>query len=116
MIELLAAELHEAHPWLPLTTMVNNVITPGCFPASQGQTQVNYWSGSSARATMRSELDKKSSIPHGISLGESDILNTYVNSNFQAVKNFIMFGSSYNTNDPGVHLDISDVSEHEVNQ
>ncbi|KAE8708628.1 RING/U-box superfamily protein isoform 1 [Hibiscus syriacus] len=69
--------------------------------------------GSNAGATMRSELDEKSRIPHGISLGEPDTLNTYVNNNFQAVNNSIMFGSSYNTNDPGVHLDISDVSEHE---
>ncbi|GMJ06314.1 hypothetical protein like AT1G63310 [Hibiscus trionum] len=70
--------------------------------------------GSNAGATMRSELDEKSSSPHGISLGEPDTLSTYVNSNFQAVNNSIMFGSSYNTNDPGVHLDISDVAEHEA--
>ncbi|KAK8521058.1 hypothetical protein V6N13_077182 [Hibiscus sabdariffa] len=69
--------------------------------------------GSNAGATMRSELDEKSSSPQGISVGEPDILSTYVNSNFQAVNNSIMLGSSYNTNDPGVHLDISDVAEHE---
>ncbi|KAL7111034.1 hypothetical protein ACP275_05G062800 [Erythranthe tilingii] len=33
---------------------------------------------------------------------------TYVNSNFQAINNSIMFGGTYTTNDPGVHLDISD--------
>ncbi|KAE8661996.1 putative Auxin-induced protein 5NG4 [Hibiscus syriacus] len=69
--------------------------------------------GNNAGATMRSELDEKSSSPHGISLGEPDTLSTYVNSNFQAVNNSIMLRSSYNTNDPGVHLDISDVAEHE---
>ncbi|XVE64557.1 hypothetical protein DITRI_Ditri07aG0109900 [Diplodiscus trichospermus] len=68
--------------------------------------------GNNAGATMRNELDEKSS-PHGISLGEPDALSTYVNSNFQAVNNAIMLSSSYNTNDPGVHLDVSDVFEHE---
>ncbi|XVF12814.1 hypothetical protein REPUB_Repub08aG0152500 [Reevesia pubescens] len=68
--------------------------------------------GNNAGATMRSELDEKS-IPHGISLGEPDALSTYVNSNFQAVNNSIMLGSSYNTSDPGVHLDVSDVFERE---
>ncbi|XVF10257.1 hypothetical protein REPUB_Repub07fG0167000 [Reevesia pubescens] len=68
--------------------------------------------GNNAGATMRSELDEKSS-PHGISVGEPDALSTYVNSNFQAVNNSIMLGSSYNSNDPGVHLDVSDVFEHE---
>ncbi|XVE58205.1 hypothetical protein DITRI_Ditri04bG0151400 [Diplodiscus trichospermus] len=69
-------------------------------------------SGNNAGAAFRSELDEKSS-PPGISLGEPDALSTYVNSNFQAVNNSIMLGSSYNANDPGVHLDVSDVSEHE---
>ncbi|XP_022738652.1 uncharacterized protein LOC111291273 [Durio zibethinus] len=69
-------------------------------------------SGNNAGATMRSELDEKSS-PHGIPPGESDALSTYVNSNFQAVNNSIMLGSSYNTNDPGVHLDVSDAFEDE---
>ncbi|KAK8658318.1 hypothetical protein V6N13_036526 [Hibiscus sabdariffa] len=69
--------------------------------------------GSNAGATMRSELDEKSGSPPGISLGEPDTLSTYVNSNFQAVNNSIMLGSSYKTNDPGVHLDISDVYEQE---
>ncbi|MBA0806286.1 hypothetical protein Gohar_005744 [Gossypium harknessii] len=70
--------------------------------------------GSNAGATMRSEVDEKSSSPHGISLGgEPDEWSTYVNSNFQAVNNSIMFESSYNANDPGVHLDVSDVPERE---
>ncbi|TYH40989.1 hypothetical protein ES332_D12G285600v1 [Gossypium tomentosum] len=63
-------------------------------------------------ATMRSEVDEKSSSPHGISLGgEPDEWSTYVNKQFQAVNNSIMFESSYNANDPGVHLDVSDVPE-----
>ncbi|CAI0408953.1 unnamed protein product [Linum tenue] len=39
---------------------------------------------------------------------EEEGVGTYVNSNFQAVNNSIMFDSHYNTNDPGVHMDISD--------
>ncbi|XP_022754322.1 uncharacterized protein LOC111302770 [Durio zibethinus] len=68
--------------------------------------------GNNAGATMRSELDEKSS-PHGISLGEPDAVSTYVNSNFQSVNNSIMLNSSYNTNDPGVHLDVSDAFDQE---
>ncbi|GMI67656.1 hypothetical protein HRI_000434900 [Hibiscus trionum] len=71
--------------------------------------------GNNVGATMRSELDEESGPRYGISLeDEADALSTYVNSNLQAVNNSIMFGSSYNANDPGVHLDISDVVvEHE---
>ncbi|KNA20364.1 hypothetical protein SOVF_053200 [Spinacia oleracea] len=36
-------------------------------------------------------------------------LDTYVNSNSQAVNNSIMLGASYTSNDPGVHMDITDV-------
>ncbi|KAL7149743.1 hypothetical protein ABFS83_05G061500 [Erythranthe nasuta] len=39
---------------------------------------------------------------------DEDDFATYVNSNFQAINNSIMFGGTYTTNDPGVHLDISD--------
>ncbi|KAK8490209.1 hypothetical protein V6N13_052747 [Hibiscus sabdariffa] len=62
--------------------------------------------GNNVGATMRSQLDEKSG-------DETDALSTYVNSNFQAVNNSIMLGSSYNANDPGVHLDISDVVQHQ---
>lgn len=69
--------------------------------------------GTNTGATMRSELDEKlGKLPDGLSFGEPDALGTYVNSNFQAVNNSIMLGSNYNTNDPGVHLDISDTFEH----
>lgn len=65
--------------------------------------------GTNSGATMRSELDEKSSTPaDGFSVGEPDPLSTYVNSNFQAINNSIMMGGSYSTNDPGVHVDISD--------
>ncbi|KAK8653554.1 hypothetical protein V6N13_127547 [Hibiscus sabdariffa] len=57
--------------------------------------------GNNVGATMRSELDEKSG-------DETDAVSSYVNSNFQGVNNSIMVGSSYNANDPGVHLDISD--------
>lgn len=70
--------------------------------------------GTNTGANLRSELDDK---PADLSsgepalLGESEALSTYVNSNFQAVNNSIMMGGSYNTNDPGVHVDISDFLE-----
>ncbi|GAV90927.1 hypothetical protein CFOL_v3_34327 [Cephalotus follicularis] len=67
--------------------------------------------GTNTGATMRSELDDKSE-PHGVpSLGEPEALSTYLNSNIQAVNNSIMLGSSYNTNDPGIHMEISDLFE-----
>ncbi|KAE8706845.1 RING/U-box superfamily protein isoform 1 [Hibiscus syriacus] len=70
--------------------------------------------GNNVGATMRSELDEESDPRYGNSVrDQADALSTYVNSNFQAVNNSIMFGSSYNANDPGVHLDISDVVEHQ---
>ncbi|XP_040989031.1 uncharacterized protein LOC121236661 [Juglans microcarpa x Juglans regia] len=65
--------------------------------------------GTNTGATLRSEMDEKANPPHdGLSLGEPETLSTYVNSNFQAINNSIMMGGSYGTNDPGVHLDISD--------
>ncbi|KAL5764381.1 hypothetical protein ACOSP7_016744 [Xanthoceras sorbifolium] len=75
--------------------------------------------GTNTGSTMRSELDDKNSPLGGGSLDDDnhqqqpDPLATFVNSNFQAVNNSIMFGSSYSTNDPGVHLEISDVYEHQ---
>lgn len=64
--------------------------------------------GNNNGATMRSELDDKSSNhSHG---DEPEALSTFVNSNFQAINNSLMFGGSYQANDPGVHLDISDFS------
>ncbi|WCJ26687.1 hypothetical protein M5689_008489 [Euphorbia peplus] len=71
--------------------------------------------GTNTGATMRTELDEKSNNSFkGISSGHEsdDASGTYVNSNFQAVNNSIMLGSNYNTNDPGVHLDISDLFDH----
>jgi hypothetical protein len=68
--------------------------------------------GTNTGATMRSELDEKPNpADHGFSFGEPEPLSTYVNSNFQAINNSIMMGGSYASNDPGVHLDISDFFE-----
>nr|XP_023927969.1 uncharacterized protein LOC112039329 [Quercus suber]POE91346.1 hypothetical protein CFP56_44515 [Quercus suber] len=64
--------------------------------------------GTNSGANLRSELDEKSKED---SLVEYDSLSTYVNSNFQAINNSIMMGGSYTTNDPGVHLDITDIQE-----
>lgn len=62
--------------------------------------------GTNTGATMRGDLDDSATVPQ---VGDPEPLGTYVNSNFQSVNNSIMLGSSYNTNDPGVHLDISDI-------
>lgn len=68
--------------------------------------------GTNSGATLRSELDGKTGLEDELTLGgESEGLSTYVNSNFQAVNNSIMMGGSYTTNDPGVHVDISDFVE-----
>lgn len=75
--------------------------------------------GSNTGAAMRGEVDDNNARAHGHhGLGhgellsqndhEEDGLSTYVNSNFQAINNSIMLGGSYSSNDPGVHLDISD--------
>ncbi|KAJ1402182.1 hypothetical protein SESBI_28281 [Sesbania bispinosa] len=64
--------------------------------------------GTNDGATLRSELDEKSGKS---SHGEPEALSTYINSNFQAVNNSIMFGGSYQANDPGVHMDISDFTD-----
>ncbi|XP_073285669.1 uncharacterized protein [Primulina huaijiensis] len=70
--------------------------------------------GSNLGATMRGEIDQKPEAPQGQELPESEDFVTYVNSNFQAINNSIMLGGSYETNDPGVHLDISEYKEDNV--
>ncbi|XP_027170694.1 uncharacterized protein LOC113770442 [Coffea eugenioides] len=68
--------------------------------------------GNNVGATMRREMDEKTAdLPVELPMGEQEALSTYVNSNFQAVNNSIMMGGSYSTNDPGVHLTISDYME-----
>ncbi|KAK4400225.1 UNVERIFIED_CONTAM: hypothetical protein Sangu_2693900 [Sesamum angustifolium] len=67
--------------------------------------------GSNLGATMRGDMDEKPVHPQGLDLPEDEDFATYVNSNFQAINNSIMLGGSYKTNDPGVHLDISDYLE-----
>ncbi|OIW01496.1 hypothetical protein TanjilG_19422 [Lupinus angustifolius] len=65
--------------------------------------------GTNNGATMRSEIDEKyGNSSHDDDDDEVEALNTYVNSNFQAINNSIMLGGSYSANDPGVHMDISD--------
>ncbi|GMH00687.1 hypothetical protein Nepgr_002526 [Nepenthes gracilis] len=65
-------------------------------------------SGSNVGATMRKNEQSVS----GDEQREDEWgLGTYVNSNFQAINNSIMMGGSYGSNDPGVHLDISDAVE-----
>uniref|UniRef100_A0A6N2KF67 Uncharacterized protein n=1 Tax=Salix viminalis TaxID=40686 RepID=A0A6N2KF67_SALVM len=77
-------------------------------------TRIITLAGTNTGATMRSELDdqKPKKLTDGESSGEPDQESgTYVNSNFQALNNSIMFNSHYNTNDPGVHMEISDTFE-----
>ncbi|XP_015876695.2 uncharacterized protein LOC107413294 [Ziziphus jujuba] len=71
--------------------------------------------GTNSGASLRTELDEKTGIhiSEADPLAESDALSTFVNSNFQAVNNSILMGGSYSTNDPGVHVDISDFAEHQ---
>ena len=66
--------------------------------------------GTNMGANLRGELDEKTSGDKPV-VEDSDALRTYVNSNFQAVNNSIMMGGSYKTNDPGVHVEISDFAE-----
>ncbi|XP_047952292.1 uncharacterized protein LOC125197993 [Salvia hispanica] len=69
--------------------------------------------GTNLGATMRGDLDDKTAAPQGLSLPEQEESASYVvNSNFQAINNSIMLGGSYKTNDPGVHLDITDYVDH----
>ncbi|XP_073133164.1 uncharacterized protein [Henckelia pumila] len=68
--------------------------------------------GSNLGASMRGEIDQKPDALQGDqAVPESEDFATYVNSNFQAINNSIMLGGSYETNDPGVHLDISEYKD-----
>lgn len=73
--------------------------------------------GNNVGAIMRGEMDEKTTNVGPLSMGEhDDALSTYVNSNFQAINNSIMMDGSYSTNDPGVHMDISDYMEDQMPQ
>lgn len=67
--------------------------------------------GTNSGATLRSELDGKTVLEDELTLGESDELSTFVNSNFQSVNNSIMMSGCYKANDPGVHVEISEFVE-----
>lgn len=68
--------------------------------------------GTNTGATMRAELNGKTSkLEDAAGADENESLTSYINSNFQAINNSIMFGGSYTGNDPGVHMDISDLYE-----
>ncbi|CAI9757671.1 unnamed protein product [Fraxinus pennsylvanica] len=69
-------------------------------------------SGTNLGANMRGEMDEKPTGPQGVELGDTEELTAYVNNNFQASNNSIMLGGSFNTKDPGVHLDISEYVDH----
>lgn len=65
--------------------------------------------GSNVGATMRSELDDVDGDAEDGS--EDEPFSALVNSNFQAINNSLMIDGNYNTNDPGVHLEICDKRE-----
>ncbi|GLT67298.1 hypothetical protein SLA2020_396160 [Shorea laevis] len=96
-----------------ITQRVSEIHKPGSSrheeDGDSGGANVIMLAGTNHGATMRSEMDEKSGVPQGkLSVGEPDALNTYVNSNFQAVNNSIMLDSRYNTNDPGVRMEVSE--------
>lgn len=76
--------------------------------------------GSNVGATLRShdQLDAESWKSSPADIGnhqgdgwqEEEPLTAFVNSNFQAINNSLMLGGSYTTNDPGVHMDVSDAA------
>lgn len=98
--------------------MINNPQRPGesTTALSQGDNDDNQGvriitlAGTNVGATMRGESDEKQpgGENHGKALPEQEDFVTCVNSNFQAINNSIMLGGSYESNDPGVHLDIAD--------
>ncbi|XP_043725890.1 uncharacterized protein LOC122672492 [Telopea speciosissima] len=66
--------------------------------------------GSNTGATMRTGKGEMSDQPYSLRWGEveeeEEEMSTYVNSNFQSINNSLIFGGSYNSNDPGVHMEI----------
>ncbi|XP_051144942.1 uncharacterized protein LOC127260923 [Andrographis paniculata] len=91
---------------------------PGDYSGSQDDedqgVRIITLAGSNLGATMRGGRgdDKPASDPQGQGVEpEQEDFATFVNSNFQAINNSIMMGGSYETNDPGVHLNIVDEAE-----
>lgn len=70
--------------------------------------------GSNVGATMRSELDDLDGDVEDDS--EDDPLAAFINSNYQAINNSLVLDGSYNTNDPGVHMEIYGKQEANTDQ
>lgn len=66
--------------------------------------------GTNDGATLRKEVDGKPARESG-KPEEEEPLKAYVNSNYQAFNNSIMFSGSYQANDPGVSMEILDFAE-----
>ncbi|CAH9102016.1 unnamed protein product [Cuscuta europaea] len=62
--------------------------------------------GNNTGASMKGETEDRKAA--GIEGENEEEMRTFLNSNFQAVNNSIMFGGSYSSNDPGVHLEVVD--------
>lgn len=99
-----------------LTNRLGSIQKPGGSSSTDDEDQgvrIITLAGSNVGATMRGDMDGKTAAPQGLTLPEQDDPPSYlVNSNFQAINNSIMLGGSYKTNDPGVHLDITDYVDH----
>lgn len=73
--------------------------------------------GTNTGATMKGELldhHQKQHDQHKVFPGDdqpAEGSDTYVNSNCQAVNNSIMLDASYTSNDPGVHMEIEDLTD-----
>ncbi|KAK9145904.1 hypothetical protein Sjap_005807 [Stephania japonica] len=68
--------------------------------------------GTNTGATMHGEyLDDIPETKYGFSQDVQEAMTTYANSNFQAVNNSIMFNSHYTCDDPGVHIETTEMFE-----
>ncbi|KAI9071117.1 hypothetical protein K1719_046925 [Acacia pycnantha] len=78
----------------------------------EGGAKIITLAGTNDGATLKSKVDNnKPAAGHHSGKPEEEELSTYVNSNFQAVNNSIMFSGSYQAHDPGVNVEISDFTE-----
>ncbi|KAL8535683.1 hypothetical protein ACS0TY_011355 [Phlomoides rotata] len=98
-----------------LTNRLGATHKPGGSDDEEQGVRIITLAGSNLGATMRGDMDDKTAprLPEQQQQDDDDSTPSYlVNSNFQAINNSIMLGGSYKTNDPGVHLDITDYVDH----
>lgn len=96
-----------------ITSRVTNFHKSGHYKEDEDEddgVRIITLAGTNDGATLKSEVDNKMAGHHSTK-PEDEPLSTYVNSNFQAVNNSIMFSGSYQANDPGVNVEIVDFIE-----